>query len=248
MPCEFPDVLALALLLKTIPRSQATSKRTGRQLRDLEGVGRARLLAVRGARAILIWECGPLLAEAEPLINRAVRQWATARVRRPYRTPTDAKRRQFQTVDSDTEDVSSSSDSDTSGCSTGTYSRSSDGSQSSDSSENISEDNSDAPSEAEQHATTIAATLVQETSQSLPVAEAPTTPQEAPPPVDQLWDWFWAAAPTSIRQYGSKLHSDGFDNVRAITLLRLEDLQRYDMPFGHRAQLVHHAKEALGLK
>jgi hypothetical protein len=77
---------------------------------------------------------------------------------------------------------------------------------------------------------------------------APTTPQDAPPPVDQLWDWFWAAAPTSIRQYRSKLHSDGFDNVRAITLLRPEDFQRYDMPFGHRAQLVHHAKEALGLK
>ena len=49
VPCEFPDVLALALLLKTIPQSQATSERTGRQLRDLEGVGRARLLAVRRA-------------------------------------------------------------------------------------------------------------------------------------------------------------------------------------------------------
>ena len=23
--------------------------------------------------------------------------------------------------------------------------------------------------------------------------------------MDQLWDWFWAAAPTSIRQYHSKL-------------------------------------------
>ena len=31
------------------------------------------------------------------------------------------------------------------------------------------------------------------------------------------------------------LHSDGFDNVRAITLLRPEDFQRYDMPFGHHA-------------
>ena len=41
--------------------------------------------------------------------------------------------------------------------------------------------------------------------------------------------------------------SDDFDSVRAITLLRPEDFQRYDMPFGHRAQLVHHAKETSGV-
>ena len=93
--CEFPDVLTLALLLKTIPRSHATSERFIRQLRDLEGVGRARLVAIRRARAVLIRECGPPQAKAKPFINSAVRWWATARVRRPYTTVTSAKRHQF---------------------------------------------------------------------------------------------------------------------------------------------------------
>mmetsp|Transcript_6812 Transcript_6812/g.12858 ORF Transcript_6812/g.12858 Transcript_6812/m.12858 type:complete len:207 (-) Transcript_6812:265-885(-) len=122
----------------------------------------------------------------------------------------DSSRRQFQTVDSYSEDVSSSSDTCTSDSSTCTDSKSSDKSHCTNSSENISDDNSDAPSEAEQHAITIAPTLVEQ----LPVArvcDAPTAPEEAPPLVEQLWDWFCAAAPTSIRQYRSKFHSDGFN-------------------------------------
>ena len=52
----------------------------------------------------------------------------------------------------------------------------------------------------------------------------------------------------SQKKYHEKLKCDGIDTVRAIILLRPEDFPRYDMPFGHRAQLVHHAKETLGLK
>ena len=54
--------------------------------------------------------------------------------------------------------------------------------------------------------------------------------------MNQLWDWFWAAASTSIKQY--HLQCVGFDNVRAITLLHPEDFQRHDMPFGHHTQFI----------
>ena len=55
-------------------------------------------------------------------------------------------------------------------------------------------------------------------------------------------------APNSVSKYHDKLKWDGFDSVRAITLLQREDFQRYDVPLGHCAQLVHHAKETSGLK
>ena len=51
VPCQFPDVLQLALLLKTIPQSQAISERSGRQLIELEDPRRSRLTCKHRARA-----------------------------------------------------------------------------------------------------------------------------------------------------------------------------------------------------
>ena len=90
----------------------------------------------------------------------------------------------------------------------------------------------------------IAATLLQEASQSLPIAAAPTTPQEAPTPVDQLWDWFWVAAPTSIKRYRSKLHSDGLDSAKAIHCFTLRTSKCMTCLLETAFGLLHHAKEA----
>jgi|Transcript_39901 hypothetical protein len=105
--------------------------------------------------------------------------------------------------------------------------------------------------EVEEHARSVATSLAQDKQQ--PVSQPSPETLEGPAvatsaPMDHLWDWFWASAPNSVKKYHEKLKCDGFDTVRAITLLPPEDFQRYDMPFGHRAQLVHHAKETLGLK
>ena len=102
-----------------------------------------------------------------------------------------------------------------------------------------------------ERATSVATPLAQAKQQ--PVSQPPPDTREGPAvatsaPVDHLWDWFWASAPNSVKKYCDRLESDGFDSVRAITLLRPEDFQRYDMPFGHRPQLVHYAKETLGVK
>ena len=74
VPCQFPHVLLFALLLKTIPQSQATSERSGRQLRDWEDPRRSQLSCKRGARAILIGECGPPLVDVQLLIDCAQRR------------------------------------------------------------------------------------------------------------------------------------------------------------------------------
>ena len=157
----------------------------------------------------------------------------------PYHKVRRAKRRR----DSDVSSSTSSSDSSTSGYSDSTSSNSSNSSVSSDSD---SEGSTDLACEVEERARSVATTLAQDKQQ--PVSQPPPETLEGPAvatsaPMDHLWDWVLASAPNSVKKYHEKLRCNGFDTVCAITLLRPEDFQRYDMPFGHRAQLVHHAKE-----
>ena len=160
-----------------------------------------------------------------------------------------ANRRQCETVnsDSDVSSSTSSSDSSTSGSSDSTSSNSSNLSISFD----IDSEGMDLAREVEDRARSVATSLAQDKQQpvSQPRPEALEGPAVATSArMDHLWDRFRASAPNSVKKYHEKLKCDGFDTVCAIALLWPEDFQRYDMPFGHRAQLVHHAKETLGLK
>ena len=61
-----------------------------------------------------------------------------------------------------------------------------------------------------------------------------------------LWSWYWQRVPSELRQYRSRLEADGYENVRALTLLTADEYKRLQISaYGHRAQIKYYAEEAL---